>query len=501
MLQGYVCLIGAGPGDPGLITQKGLEYLRRADILLYDHLIPGSLLLEVPKTCERIDVGKKGGQPSAIQSWINDLLISHARAGKFVVRLKGGDPFLLGRGGEEAMALVEAGVPYFMVPGISSSLAVPAYAGIPVTDRRFCSGVELTTGFSTRNVPMPNTKVILMALNHLQDIISNLLAQGYAANTPACLISQGTTVLQKVVSGELVQLDSLIQTNPISTPAMLVVGNVVCLGKELEWRYHLPLAGKRILWTRPFHQNSPCLDDLLVSGAEVIKLPMVEIQAVPEKECRERVVRAREYDYLIFTSATAVEIFFDTLFKMEEDWRYLGQAKIVVIGKKTGQALWMKGRKPDVTAAPSNSRGLLDTLLPIVKKTERIALYRAHQTLPGLVEGLFGAEIQFDDFALYDLLCPSYPAELVQKIFEYPFEVIVLTSPLGVANFFRVITDSGIVLDSQTRFACLGLGAANELQKYNFQPWLTIQNPDIDELIKQLLFRLSNHEKPFEEDN
>ncbi|HBF38254.1 MAG TPA: uroporphyrinogen-III C-methyltransferase [Firmicutes bacterium] len=495
MLQGYVCLIGAGPGDPGLITLKGLEYLRRADILLYDHLISGSLLLEVPETCERIDVGKRGGQPSAVQSWINDLLISHARAGKFVVRLKGGDPFLLGRGGEEAMALVEAGVPYLMVPGISSSLAVPAYAGVPVTDRRFCSGVEITTGFSTRNASMPHTKVILMALNHLQDIVSDLLTQGYAANTPACLISQGTTALQKVVSGELAQLDSLIQTHPISTPALLVVGDVVRLGKKLDWRYRLLLAGKRILWTRPFGRDASSLDELSVAGAEVIKLPMVEIRDVSEEERREKVVRAREYDYLVFTSATAVEVFFDTLLKMKEDWRYLGQAEIVVIGKKTGLALWMKGRKPDVTATASNSRALLDTLLPMVKKTERIALYRAHQTLPDLAEGLSGAGISFDDFTLYDLVCPSYSAELIQKILEYPFEVVVLTSPLGVANFFRVMAESGIIMDSQTRFACLGLRTVNELQKYNLESWLTIQKPDIDELIKQLLLRLANHEK------
>ncbi|HEX3045885.1 MAG TPA: uroporphyrinogen-III synthase, partial [Bacillota bacterium] len=206
---------------------------------------------------------------------------------------------------------------------------------------------------------------------------------------------------------------------------------------------------------------------------------------------RKMVAQAPQYDYLVFTSATAVEIFFETLFKMGEDWRYLGHTKVAVIGKKTGRALWMKGHKPDLTAASASSKGLLDTLLANVNKAERIGLYRARQVLPDLAAGLSGAGIKFDDFALYDLLCPAYPAELVRKIFEYPLEIIVLTSPLGVTNFFRVIGDSGIEIDSRTRFACLGPEAAVELQKYDFQPWLTIQKPNIDELVKQVVQRLS----------
>jgi uroporphyrinogen III methyltransferase/synthase len=488
MLAGYVCLIGAGPGNPGLITLQGLEYLHRAEVVIFDHLAPSQLLLETKPDCELISAGKEGGKPSISQTAINELLISGARKGKFVVRLKGGDPFLLGRGGEEAQALVDANIPYILVPGVSASYSVPAYAGIPVTDRRVCSGVEVSTGHKLREDERPNTQVVLMALNKLEEVVAGLQTRGYSEETPACLISRGTTSQQRLVTGKLSTITFLARKMELATPALLVAGESVNYAKTLDWRKNLPLAGKRILWTRPSQkQEPPVLDELSLYGAEVIRFPVYLIQPAPNVVLEELFQQIREYSVIVFTSASAVDIFFKYLLKKEEDWRYLGFSRIAAIGGKTAQALKERGRNPDLVAPMANSQGLLHSLSTSVNPEDQVALCRAGQTLPLLSEGLLKAEIPFRDFTIYDVACPVYPIELVQGIFNIPLNLIVLTSPLAVTHLHRITAEAGVEIAESTRFACLGTETASALGKTGSRPWLTQNEPDVAVLIQKIL--------------
>jgi uroporphyrinogen III methyltransferase/synthase len=484
-----------------------LDYLKEADLVLYDQSIPESLLLEVKKGCRLREVGKQGGKPSWDQHAINKLLIVEARAGQFVVRLKGGDPFLLGRGGEEAQALSQAGIPYFIVPGVSSSYAVPAYAGIPVTDRRYCSGMTVTTGHKREdnigsentqgmknegmNTDKVNTLVILMGLANLKDIITSLIGQGWPAHTPAAVISQGTRPGQKVITGQLGALNGLVEHAALPTPALMIVGEVVKLQGILAWNHHLPLAGKRILWIRASEKNEPHqLKKFELYGAEVVRFPMVEIQPTPLEQMKTDLPEIQQYNWLLFTSSTAVEIFCRALVALEWDWRKFGQSRIAVIGKKTGWALMERGRIPDLTATDSNSDGLLSTLLPELTAGDRIALCRARQTLPILSTGLKEAGFSFKTFDLYDVAAPYYDTAVVRRIFSEPFDVVIHTSPSSVINLRRLLTEAGCILDTTTRYACLGKETAGVCKRFGLEPWLVPEKPDVEALLDLICQRI-----------
>ncbi|MCL6591457.1 MAG: uroporphyrinogen-III C-methyltransferase [Firmicutes bacterium] len=497
MFAGYVCFIGAGPGNPGLITRRGLEYFQWADLVLYDQLIPVSLLLEVKKGCRMIEVGKQGGRPSWDQDAINQLLITEAQAGQFVVRLKGGDPFLLGRGGEETQALSEAGVPYIIVPGVSSSYAVPAYAGIPVTDRRFCSGVTVTTGHKSEagigreNTERVNTFVILMPLANLKSIITGLIQQGWAAHTPAVVISQGTMPGQKLITGELASLSDLVDKAALSPPALLVVGDVVKLQETLSWNHHLPLAGKRILWTRAWGKDEPGkIKEFELYGAEVVRFPTGIIQLAPLEQLKRSFSEIQQYTWLLFTSSTAVEIFCQVLVELGWDWRQFARSRIAVIGKKTGQAMAERGRIPDLTATDSNSDGLLSTILKELTAGDSVSLCRARQTLPNLAKGLEEAGFSIKNFDLYEVAVPSYDSAVVWRIFSEPFDMVIHTSPSSVVNLREILSKAGCILNERTRFACLGKETAKTCERFGISPWLIPDEPDIEVLLDLILNEL-----------
>lgn len=489
MLKGYVCLIGAGPGNPGLITCRGLAYLQRAEVVLYDHLIPAQLLLKTRPDCELLDVGKSCGRPSVSQEEINALMIAKAKAGRFVVRLKGGDPFLLGRGGEEAQSLADAGVPYIVVPGISSSYAVPAYAGIPVTDRRFSSEMLIATGHKAlEQASGGRTRVILMALAQIEAVAAELISQGVPEDTPVCLISKGTTAGQRTVRGVLRDIAARAQAAGLAAPALLVVGAVCQLAGALDWRGNLPLAGKRILWTRPqLKEEPPLLEELELYGAEIVRLPMMTIQPTASEQLVKWLPEIGCHAWVVFTSATAVEIFFHTLLQAGKDWRFLGRARIAVIGTKTGQALRKRGRTPDLVAEEANGYGLLSALQKQLAPAESVALCRARQTLPTLAAGLQNGGIPFKEYVLYEIKPPEYPARLVQEIFAEPFDVVIFTSPLAVEHFCRIIQEVAIDPGQETRFACIGKETAAALGKYHRQPWVIANQPNTAGLLQQIL--------------
>lgn len=491
MFKGLVCLIGAGPGQTGLITRQGMGYLRRADTILFDHLVSTALLLETKPFCELIEVGKEGGKASWHQEDINVLMAEKAREGRFVVRLKGGDPFLFGRGGEEAEYLASAGIPFVMVPGISSSYAAPAYAGIPVTDRRYGPGLIVRSG--SRSVmeqehKPTDTMVILMTLARLTETVNELMAQGYSADAPVSLISRGTTPFQQSVTGRLSTIQAMAEEANLPTPAMMVVGDVVRLQAHLNWRENLPLTGRRILSTRPASKAKSLIwEELELLGAEVVHFPTIEIQPFQNETIQGMLPEIKCCDWLVLSSAAAVEILYEALIRRGEDWRYFADLKIAVIGEATARVLKDKGRIPELISREGSSRGMLDTLLKHVEKSDEIALCRARQALPVLAQGLAASGIDYRQFDLYDVAAVQYPPAMVRRIFADPFDLAVFASPSSVRNFRDILEGSGAVLQTGVQTACLGRETGDELRRCGIEPWIVSDKPDVEALIDQVL--------------
>lgn len=349
--DGVVYLVGAGPGDPGLITVRGMECLRRAEVLLYDYLAGERLLNAVPTDCEKIYVGKKAGCHSMQQEAICALLVEKAREGRRVVRLKGGDPFVFGRGGEEALVLAEAGVAFEVVPGVTSGIASPAFAGIPVTQRGSAASVAFVTGHEApgktesdidweRLATAVDTLVIFMGVGNLPGIVKQLVANGRPGSTPAALVEWGTLPKQKTATGTLDSIVDEVATAGVKPPAIIVVGEVVALREHLQWFEKRPLFGKRVVVTRSRSQASRLSAWLAELGATTVECPTIEIEPVGESAELDRAVRnVSRYDWIIFTSVNGVRFFFDRFFQEGRDIRDLGTPRLGAIGPATADCL------------------------------------------------------------------------------------------------------------------------------------------------------------------
>ncbi|MCX7918559.1 MAG: uroporphyrinogen-III C-methyltransferase, partial [bacterium] len=357
---GKVYLVGAGPGDPGLITVKGLECIKTADVIIYDYLANPKLLAYARPETELIYVGKKAGEHTLPQEEINALLIKKAHAGKTVCRLKGGDPTVFGRGGEEAEVLVQAGILFEFVPGVTSAIAVPAYAGIPVTHREYTSDFAVITGHEvpTKGSSSINwahlatsvgTLIFLMGVGNLPLIVTQLLKHGRPKRTPVAIIRHGTTPKQETIVGTLADIAEKAKQNQFKPPAVIIVGDVVKLRDKLNWFESNPLFGKRILVTRTRSQASEFVRVLESFGAEVIEFPTIEI--IPPSNWRplDKAIRnLANYDWVIFTSVNGVTYFFQRLAEKNLDSRLFRTARIAAIGPATAEALKEKGLIPDI---------------------------------------------------------------------------------------------------------------------------------------------------------
>jgi uroporphyrinogen III methyltransferase/synthase len=348
---GTVYLVGAGPGDPGLITVRGAECLARADVVVYDYLANPALLERCRPDAERIYAGKQGGGPSMPQTAIDALMIERARSGRSVVRLKGGDPFVFGRGGEEAEALAAAGVPFEVVPGVTSAVAAPAYAGIPLTHRDFASSVTFVTGHEDPAKPGPSldwpslarqggTLVFFMGVKALPAITRQLVANGRPAGTPAAVIRWGTKPEQRTVVGTLADIADRVAAAGLAPPALTVVGEVVRLRERIAWFESRPLFGRRILVTRARQQASQLAELLRDEGAWPVECPTIEIRPPASwAELDAALARAGEYDWVLFTSANAVRVVLERLAGTGRDIRALGRARLGAIGPATAASL------------------------------------------------------------------------------------------------------------------------------------------------------------------
>src|SRR4051812_35805665 len=349
--KGTVYLVGAGPGDVGLLTLRAAELIGRAEVVVYDALVNKDLLRMVPKTAEIIYGGKRAKDHAIPQDELNALLVGKAKEGKTVVRLKGGDPYIFGRGGEEAEQLSEAGIPFEVVPGISSIVAGPNYAGIPLTHREHNAMVTVFTGHEDPTKPessldykqiadLPGTKVIVMGTERIKDIAESLIKHGMAADTPVAMIRWGTTGRQQSVQGTLSTIGKIAEEAKLAAPAITVIGDVVKLREKLNWFEHRPLFGQRIVVTRTREQASQLSRQLLELGAEVLEIPTIKIVPPDNKQdLMDALLGLGGYDWIVFTSPNGVDAFFDYFFKAFEDLRDIGGVRIAAVGAATASKL------------------------------------------------------------------------------------------------------------------------------------------------------------------
>ena len=460
MPAGKVFLTGAGPGDPGLLTVRARDVLSDAGVLLYDALASNAVVALAPPGCERIYCGKRGGGESMPQAEIEKLMIAKAREGKRVVRLKGGDPFLFGRGGEEAQALHEAGIEFEIVPGISSALAAPAYAGIPVTHRDHNTVVTIVSGHEDpqktasaidweRLSDPKQTLIFLMAMSNLGDIAERLIQNGMPRSQPAAVVANGTRPEQRTLVGTLESIAGDARRADVSAPAIVVVGTVVGLRKQIAWFERSPLFGKRVLVTRPQEQQDQLARELLRAGAEPIFAPTIAIEAPDDPAAAERAtLEPSKYDWIVFTSANGVGAFFKYLDARRDDARIFGGAKIAAIGLKTSQALLRRNVYADAIPHRYIAEDLADLLIASSRQGDKLLLYRAQETRDVLRERLEAAGRTVSDVAAY------------KTVFTDDSEFADKVSRSGVVTFTSASTVKGFVHNlggpEAARSACAG---------------------------------------------
>lgn len=411
---GKVYFVGAGPSDIGLLTLKGRHAIGQADAVIYDALVGTGILGLIPPSAERIPVGKRAGQHSMKQEEISRLIVKKALEGKTVVRLKGGDPFLFGRGGEELELLLGHQIPYEIVPGVTSAIAVPAYAGIPVTHRGMASSVHIMAGHRKQDEPLGidfeallragGTYVFLMGYLALHEIVQGFLEAGMPSNTPAAIVQDGTGAGQKSAIASLAALEAEAQKQQIGTPAVIVVGEVAALGKRFAWCGKLPLSQSRILVTRPASRSGKLADSLRGLGAEVLEVPMIRTQI---RDCAgqlgEVLSRIKDYGCMVFTSPAGVEYFFELLGRLGLDIRCIGQVKLAVIGNATGDELRKRGLMPDLVPEHYNGTALGKLINQSMQEDSQVLLLRSSMGSAALVREIQeGKRIQVTDFAVYD---------------------------------------------------------------------------------------------------
>ena len=492
-MMGKVYLVGAGCGDPELITWKGLNLLRKCDVVLYDDLVAQKLLEETKKGCELIFVGKRYGRHSLPQNETNALLVEKAKGGKMVVRLKGGDPFVFGRGGEEVLALQAENIPYEVVSGVTSSIAVPAAAGIPVTHRKVARSFHVITGHTaadgettlTENLDvlakLEGTLVFLMGLHHLEEICDGLTKGGKDFETPAAVISNGTTPMQKIVRASLGELAAKVREEKLEAPAVIVIGETA--GLDFTGTISRPLYGVKIGVTGTKSITRKLRDKLEELGAAVTEMDYSTI--VPYREnarLEQELQKISEYPWAVFTSPNGVEIFFDYLKNLKFDVRKLADLKFAVIGTGTAAALEKRGIYasflPEKYDVESLAKGLCET----VKKEEKILILRAEQGSEILTE-VFDAEgMTYTDVKIYDILVDEDKRRAAnEKAKEMDF--ITFASGSGVRGFL----ENGGSVPVGTKAVCIGSSTAKMLKKYGDYEKITAETFNVDGVIDIIL--------------
>lgn len=444
--KGIVYLVGAGPGDEDLMTRKGLKVLREADVVVYDSLASSSLLNEVRDDAELIFAGKRSSHHFKKQYETNQLLIDLAKEGKNVVRLKGGDPYIFGRGGEEGQELRAAGVDFVVVPGISSSYSVPAYCGIPVTHRDYASSFHVITGHEGNHkngatvldygtlAREEGTLIFLMGLKNLPNIVKNLIENGKDPKTPAGVLQEGTTARQKMAVGTLENIVEVVEREGIQTPAITVVGDVVSLADELSWYGGKLLSGQRVLVTGSrsmVERLSPLLKE---EGAEAISFSLIRTEAMDTPEFDRAMADIDSYTWIVLTSANGVECFFDKLKAMRKDIRDFKDVHFAVIGDGTKKALEGHGIYSDLIPTAYSSKDMAAAMVPHMKPTDKVLLLRAEEANAVLPDSLTAAGIDHTCVSLYHTVVDERKADELSRLIE-TVDYITFASSSAVRAF------------------------------------------------------------------
>lgn len=500
--SGMVYLVGAGPGDPELITAKGIRCIAAADVLIYDYLAAKALLNHARPECEQIYVGKKGGDHTLSQDGINALIVAKAAEGRVVTRLKGGDPFIFGRGGEEAEELVEAGIPFEIVPGVTSAIAAPAYAGIPLTHRQFTSTVAFVTGHEdptkdessidwaalTKGV---GTLVFLMGVKNLPNIVARLRQHGRPAETPAALVRWGTTTRQQTVTGTLENIESRAKAAGIKAPAIIVVGEVVTLRDTLRWFENRPLLGKRIVVTRARAQASDLIERLSLLGAECLQCPTIEV-APPDswEPLDQAIANLAQYNWIVFTSVNGVRYFFERLFEQGLDARSLGHLRTAAIGPATAEQLRRFGLNTDILPKTYRAESVVEAFADVAVKGQSILLPRAKEARAILPEELRRMGASVDEIVAYQTLAAAdEDSALVDALERNEVDMVTFTSSSTATNF-RSLLPAGAELPALMKgaaVACIGPITADTAKSLGFKVDITAQEFTIDGLCQAIV--------------
>jgi len=451
--QGLVYLAGAGPGDPELITVKALAKIKTADVIIYDYLAGQELTTLARPDAQLIYVGKTGSNHTLKQKDINALLIEKALEGKTVVRLKGGDPFLFGRGGEEAEELVSAGIPFEVIPGVTSAIGAPAYAGIPVTHRDHASTVTFVTGHEDSEketsaidwdllARSPGTLVFLMGMKNLTEICRNLMAYGMKAETPTAIVQWGTTPRQKSLVSTLSDISQLANERGIRAPAVIVVGGVASLSRKLAWFECKPLFGKNILITRTREQSVKLTAKIRELGGQPILFPTIAIRDPGDFSSLDQAIRSiQTYQWVIFTSANGVERFLRRFLHVAKDIREMRGPKIAAIGPVTASTLVERGIRVDLTADLFVAEGLIEAFRDAAIQGRKILIPRAEKARDILPAALAAAGGQVDVVAVYRTEKPAnLDVDSVLEMFKNrTIHAVTFTSSSTVSNFVDIV--------------------------------------------------------------
>lgn len=495
-MKGKVWLVGAGPGDAGLFTLRGREVLANAEVVVYDALVGQGVLGMIPDSAELIFAGKRSGNHFLRQEETNRVLLEQAQRGKRVVRLKGGDPFVFGRGGEELELLAENGIPFEIVPGVTSAFAVPAYNGIPVTHRDYCSSVHIVTGHRRGDrgydidfealVRAGGTLVFLMGIAALGDICEGLLAAGMAPDVPAAVLERGTTAAQRRIGATLGTLEATCAQTTVHTPAIIVVGPVCGLADGFSWYEKRPLAGVKVLVTRPRERISGMAGLLRQRGAEVLELPAIRTEPVsdlaPVRAAIERLARGG-YDWIVFTSPSGVDIFLDQLFE-SGDIRALAGAKLAAIGQGTQKALRKFGLKADFVPSVYDGRTLGAELAKVCAPGSRILIPRAAIGNRELIDELSRRDdLEIADVATYDTVYESSRVIDERAAIESgDIDFAVFTSASTVRGFVESARGADF---TKVRAVCIGEQTAATAREHGMQIWIS-ERATLESLVQRV---------------
>ena len=510
-LPGTVYLVGAGPGDPGLMTRRSLELIAAADVVLYDRLIPAGALDGARAGADLRYVGKQPGVPSVPQEEINALLVEHGRAGRATVRLKGGDPFVFGRGGEEAQALAVAGVPFEVVPGITSGVAAPAYAGVPVTHRDDASAVALVTGHEDPLKPesaldwkalaaFPGTLVLYMGVGRLADIGARLVEAGRSPDEPVAVVERGTLPGQQAVSGRLSDIADRVKEVGVRPPAITVVGPVARLRAEIAWLEQRPLFGLTVAVTRARAQASGLTTRLRGLGAEVVEAPAIRIVPRPSdrKDVAAAAARIGDYALVCVTSPNGAELLLDALAGAGHDARALAGVTVAAIGPGTARALAGRGIDADVVPERSIAEALVEALAGVEVEGRRVLVARAAEARDLLPDALRERGARVEVLALYDTVPEPLGTETLAALAAADY--VTFTASSTVDHLSRALAAADAPFPAQARVVSIGPVTSTTARERGLEIAVEAERHDIDGVVEALLADVQraklDHEAP-----